>query len=132
MSIPPQPQGWPQQPPPQGVWAQPPVIVKRIPQDQPFIVRHSAPKRALQFGLFFLFVAVVVNCPLWLAAADSGEGAPPVLVTMGGLLAFFALVFGLQIYARLRRTGPRGRSRRAVDKDPAHPGAGHLAPVGVR
>jgi hypothetical protein len=72
-------------------------VTKRIPEDQPFIVRASVGKRLLQFGLLGLFIAVVVACPLGLATADSGD-ASGLLPALGCLLVLFVGLFGLQVY----------------------------------
>jgi hypothetical protein len=88
--LPPGPYGGP--PPPPNL-----PVTKRIPEDQPFIVRASAGKRALQFGILLGVLVLLLACPLGLAAADSGElGAP--LAIVGCLVVFLGALFGLQVY----------------------------------
>jgi hypothetical protein len=81
--------------------APPPVpalpVTKRIPNDQPFVVHASAGKRAVQFGVLLLFLALVFGCPMGLAASGSGD-VGPLLAIVGLFLLFFAAVFALQIY----------------------------------
>jgi hypothetical protein len=94
------PPGW--QPPPQG-WQQPQPpfppqqqlpVTKRIPEDQPFIVRPSVQKRILLFGGISLFFALLIGC---LPAAGSGELLVG-LAIVGCALVFFGLIFGLQVW----------------------------------
>ncbi|MEV0393405.1 hypothetical protein [Polymorphospora rubra] len=107
MTMPPQqppvpPAGWQPAPagPPPGGWPPPPPVpvTKRIPEDQPFIVRASAGKRILQFGLLTLFVLAAPGCSLGLLAFTSGESALPILGILGALAVFMGLLFGLQVY----------------------------------
>ena len=69
----------------------PPALptAKRIPENQPYVVRNSAPKRLLQFGALGLLVLLFVGCPMGFAAA---EGGAVVLLVM---LVFLLFVFGL-------------------------------------
>jgi len=101
---PPQPGHHPPPPgpygPPPGPYSAPPPtmpVTKRIPEDQPFILRASAGKRALVFGGLLLFLVLLLGCPLGLAAADSGE-VGPVLGLLGCFVVFFGAVLGLQLY----------------------------------
>ena len=86
------PQGYPQQPPqgypPQGYPPpQPTPVTKRIPEDQPFIARHSIKKRVLLFGgIGGGFSLVFAGC----IGVSSGEA----LVALG-VFGFFAVIFGL-------------------------------------
>jgi hypothetical protein len=75
-------------------------VTKRIPEDQPFIVRASAGKRAVQFGVLLLFVLLVFGCPLGAAiASESGSGEiAPLVAILGCFVVFFGATFGLQIY----------------------------------
>ncbi|HEY0699737.1 MAG TPA: hypothetical protein VGD43_18220 [Micromonospora sp.] len=72
-------------------------MTKRIPEDQPFVVRPSVGKRAGLFGGILGFLLVLVGCPLGLAASASGEVAP-VLFILLGFGFFFGLLFGLQLW----------------------------------
>jgi hypothetical protein len=72
-------------------------VTKRIPTDQPFIVHASAGKRAVQFGGILLFVALLLGCPVGLAASGSGD-VLPLLAVPGVFLLLFGAIFGLQIY----------------------------------
>lgn len=85
------PGGWQQQPPPA-----PAPVVKRIPEDQPFVVRPSGRKHLLFFGGLMAFALLIGACPLGLMAmAGSFDmaaiGVGIFLVTFGGL-------FGLQYW----------------------------------
>ncbi|MGN9906262.1 hypothetical protein ACTMTJ_01800 [Phytohabitans sp. LJ34] len=82
-----QPQAWHQQPPP-------PPVTKRIPEDQPFVARHSVKKRVLLVGGIFGGIAFVLAACI---GVSSGE-ALVALATFGCFAAFFGLVFGLQIW----------------------------------
>jgi hypothetical protein len=87
-------------------------VTKRIPEDQPFIVRPSARKRAVQFGVITLVLTLITACPLALATSESGGAATFVGVFVGFLVAFGAL-FGLQIYlltsgGPIMAVGPHG------------------------
>jgi hypothetical protein len=75
-------------------------VTKRIPEDQPFIVRASAGKRALQFGVLLLFVLLVFGCPLGIAISSGGDSGElgPLLGILGCFVVFFGAIFGLQIY----------------------------------
>jgi len=96
-----QPGGYPPQqpggyPPQQAYPRQPPPlpVTKRIPEDQPFVARHSVKKRVLLVGgifggIAFLFAACI--------GISSGE-ALVALATFGCFVALFGLVFGLQIW----------------------------------
>ncbi|GAA4688821.1 hypothetical protein [Phytohabitans rumicis] len=69
-------------------------MTKRIPEDQPYIVRASVQKRLLLFGGFAVGVSLFFGCL-------SGAGSGDVVVTLaiaGCLLALFGLIFGLQVY----------------------------------
>jgi hypothetical protein len=88
-----QSQGYSPQMPPQG-WQQPPPVTKRIPEDQPFIARHSVKKRVLLFGGFGGGVSLVF-------AALVGAGSREPLAALGVFGCFavmFGLIFGLQIW----------------------------------
>ncbi|GAA4436668.1 hypothetical protein [Phytohabitans houttuyneae] len=91
---PPYPQGYPQQPPPYPQPQQPPPVVKRIPEDLPFVARHSVKKRVLLFGgvgggFSLLFAAFV----------GLGSGEPLAgLGVFGCFAVMFGLIFGLQLW----------------------------------
>jgi hypothetical protein len=72
-------------------------VTKRIPEDQPFVVRASAAKRSLQFGAILLVVLVPVVCIVALGTADTGS-AGPVAAIFGIIVVFLGGLFGLQIY----------------------------------
>jgi disulfide bond formation protein DsbB len=72
-------------------------VIKRIPEDQPFILRASVGKRALVFGGLLLFILLIVACPIGLAAGDSGD-VGPMLGILGCLLVFIGALLGLQLY----------------------------------
>ncbi|MGW0436078.1 hypothetical protein ACWDV4_26465 [Micromonospora sp. NPDC003197] len=96
----PQQQAWPQQPAGPGGWQQPPVapapLVKRIPEDQPFVVRPSGRKYLLFFGGLMAFVLLMAGCPLGLMAM---AGSPEmVLIGLGIFLVTFGGLFGLQYW----------------------------------
>jgi hypothetical protein len=74
-------------------------VTKRIPEDQPFIVRPSVGKRVLQFGLVLGVLALLIACPFGLAAAEPGSGGlGPALAVLGCVLVFFGALMGLQVY----------------------------------
>jgi hypothetical protein len=92
---PPPPSGW-NQPPPAGWHAPPPPpppVVRRIPEDQPFIARHSAGKRGVLFGGAALVVAVLVSCAP-LLAGETLIG----LVGAGAVAVLTAVLLGLHLY----------------------------------
>jgi hypothetical protein len=79
--------------PPQG-WQQPPPVTKRIPEDQPFIARHSVKKRVLLFGGFGGGVSLV-----FAVLVGVGSREPLAMVGVFGCFAvMFGLIFGLQIW----------------------------------
>jgi hypothetical protein len=87
-----QPYGFPPPPPP-------PVVAKRIPEDQPFIVRPSVGKRLLLFGGLLLFLVLVLGCPF--AVGMSGNGGGDVggaLAVLACLVVFIGSILGLQLY----------------------------------
>lgn len=97
--------GYPSQPawpgyPPQAPGyppAPPAAVVKRIPEDQPFLVRPSIAKRCIQFGGLGLVLLVLLGCPLGLAISDGG-GTGALVVGLVLLVVLFGGLFGLQIY----------------------------------
>jgi hypothetical protein len=85
-----QPRGWHQ---PQG-WHHPPPVTKRIPEDQPFVARHSVKKRVLVFvGVGGGFALVFGAC----TGVASGD-ALVALATFGCFAVLFGLLFGLQLW----------------------------------
>ncbi|MET8911248.1 hypothetical protein [Micromonospora sp. NPDC004551] len=78
---------------------QPPVAptAKRIPEDQPFVVRPSLGKRALTLGLVTLVVGLVLACPIGLAASSEGGGAG-LLFIIPVVMLVFAVPVGLQLW----------------------------------
>lgn len=86
-----------------GGYPAPPPVTKRIPQDQPFIVRPSVRKRGLLFGGLLLFILVLLACPLGLALSgggSTGDGSQVfgVLGVLGCVLAVIGLPLGLQLW----------------------------------
>jgi len=77
--------------------AGPAAVVKRIPEDQPYVVRPSVGKRLIQFGVLTLFVLLVVACPIGLAGASGGDALAALLV-LGFLVLVMCAAFGLQFY----------------------------------
>jgi hypothetical protein len=74
-------------------------VTKRIPEDQPFIVRASVGKRVMQFGIILGVLALLVACPFGLAASEPGSGGlGAALAVLGCVLVFFGALMGLQIY----------------------------------
>ncbi|MEU8260017.1 hypothetical protein AB0C02_05280 [Micromonospora sp. NPDC048999] len=80
-------------PPP---WQSPPTA-KRIPADLPFVVRPNLRKRALLFGGLFLFIGLVMACPLGLAASSAGD-AGLLFVVVPMVMLFVAVPVGLQLW----------------------------------
>lgn len=68
-------------------------VIKRIPDDQPFVVRANVQKRALLFGGVALGVALLVGC-LPLLSGDVVIG----FAVIGGFFVFIGALFGLQLY----------------------------------
>jgi hypothetical protein len=115
MTTPPQqppvpPGGWPQQPaPPRGGWPQqqpggwPPQpprpfpVVKRIPEDQPFVLRHSVPRRLLVMAGPLLLMLVAVGCPLGLLTTGGIDPLVP-LAILGSVVVLVGLLVGLQLW----------------------------------
>ncbi|BCB86863.1 hypothetical protein Psuf_041760 [Phytohabitans suffuscus] len=79
--------------PPQG-WHQPPPVTKRIPEDQPFIARHSVKKRALFFGGIFGGLSLLFGCLIGAAAQDLLAGVG----VFGCVAVLFGLIFGFQVW----------------------------------
>ncbi|WDZ86864.1 hypothetical protein [Micromonospora cathayae] len=79
-------------------------MTKRIPDDQPFVVRPSVGKRALVFGAVVLVLLVPVLCLAGLGMASSTEPGPssgsgPFLLGLAGcLLLATGLPLGLQLW----------------------------------
>lgn len=73
-------------------------MTKRIPEDQPFIVRHSVRKRATLFGGVTLGVALVLGCLVGAAVANNDGGVLPVIGLVGCVVVGLGLIFGLQLY----------------------------------
>lgn len=69
-------------------------MTKRIPEDQPFIARHSVKKRLLLFGGFGGGIALVFAACIGIS---SGE-ALVALGTFGCFAVLFGLIFGLQTW----------------------------------
>jgi hypothetical protein len=81
----------------------PPPVVKRIPDDQPFVLRPSAKKRLLLFGGVVLFVLLLLGCPAGLALSrgaggSSSGGAIVFAVAMAVILLALGATFALQLY----------------------------------
>jgi hypothetical protein len=72
-------------------------VSKRIPEDQPFIVRPSVRKRGLLFGGLLLFVVLVLACLMGLAASDSTD-VGPLLGMVGCFAVFSGLLIGFQLW----------------------------------
>jgi hypothetical protein len=92
----PPPGGW-NQPPPAGWQAPPPPpppVIKRIPEDQPFTVRHDVRKRALFFGAVAAVTVLLVGC---VPAVTIGDPALIVGV-FGCLFVLMGSLLGLQLY----------------------------------
>jgi hypothetical protein len=87
------PGGYQPPPPPQAR----PVVVKHIPEDQPYVVRPHLGKRLIQFGSLLVFVLLVVACPIGLTASDGGDLAGA-LAPLGFILLVAFALLGLQIY----------------------------------
>ncbi|MDQ7903266.1 hypothetical protein RB614_01865 [Phytohabitans sp. ZYX-F-186] len=69
-------------------------MTKRIPEDQPFIARHSVKKRVLLFGGIGGGVSLV-----FAALIGAGSGEPLAALGVFGCFAvMFGLIFGLQIW----------------------------------
>jgi len=90
---PPQAPGYPAAYPP----AAPAAVVKRIPEDQPFLIHQSIAKRGIQFGGLGLFILVLFGCPLGLAISD-GADTGPLVVVLVALVVLIGGLFGLQVY----------------------------------
>lgn len=92
------PPGYPV-PPGQGAgYGQPPTrVVSRIPEDEPFLVYASATKRAGQFGLLLLVLALLLGCPLGLAASQGG-GVLVAIIGIGAFVVLFGGLMALQVY----------------------------------
>ncbi|HEU5109672.1 MAG TPA: hypothetical protein VFT95_14110 [Micromonosporaceae bacterium] len=75
-------------------------VTKRIPEDQPFIVRPSVGKRVIQFGVILGVLALLIACPIgMLAATDPGtDGVAVTLGVLGCLLVFFGALMALQVW----------------------------------
>ncbi|WP_262283137.1 hypothetical protein [Micromonospora sp. MA102] len=78
---------------------QPPAVptAKRIPEDQPFVVRPSLRKRALTLGLVTLVIGLVMACPIGLAASSEGGGVG-LLAIIPVVMLVFAVPVGLQLW----------------------------------
>ncbi|MGC5052638.1 hypothetical protein ACLQ2S_14415 [Micromonospora sp. DT48] len=86
--------------PPAG--GQPPPVVRRIPEDQPFVVRPNVTKRGLVFLGFALLLIVPITCCFGVgvtSSTTSGRGSVLAVVGMlGCLLAAVCLPLGLQLW----------------------------------
>jgi hypothetical protein len=79
----------------------PPPVVKRIPDDQPFVLRPSAKKRLLLFGGVLLVVLLLLGCPAGLAlseGASGNSGAVIFAVAMAVILLALGATLALQFY----------------------------------
>jgi hypothetical protein len=99
----------PQQPygPPQSWYPPPPPpapVTRRIPEDQPFVVRPSVAKRGLVFAAVALVVLLPLGCLAGLGvsqgtdAQDRGDALLGVLAMGGCVLLLIALPLGLQLW----------------------------------
>ena len=106
-------------------------VTKRIPEDQPFILRAVPASGRWCSAALLLFLVLLLGCPLGLAASESGE-VGPVLALLGIFVLFFGAVLGLQLYLLVSggpvlAAGPQG----LWIKTRPHSWPGHLAAVGV-
>ncbi|MEH1012257.1 hypothetical protein V6U90_03900 [Micromonospora sp. CPCC 206060] len=75
----------------------PPVVVtRRIPTDQPYVVRPNASKRAVVFSALLLFILLMMACPTGLAALSAAD-AVGLLIFLAGFAVFIGLLLGLQL-----------------------------------
>ncbi|WP_441174372.1 hypothetical protein [Micromonospora sp. SD12] len=93
-------------PPPGGGWAGPvpPPVTRRIPEDQPFVVRPNVAKR----GLLMMGVALVLILPIACCAGlgvvnstdpqSRSQSVVGLLAVVGCLLALIALPLGIQLW----------------------------------
>ena len=86
-----QPAGWPGQPTPV-------PVAKRIPEDQPFVLRQAVGKRAALFGGVLVFMLLIVTCPVGLMASSGDVGLLPILVFPGLVLVVCGAAFGFQLW----------------------------------
>jgi hypothetical protein len=73
------------------------MVVKRISEDQPYLVRPSLRKRAVQVGLLLLFVLLVLACPVGAAISSGGDAADAVAIVLCVELVVVGAV-GSQLY----------------------------------
>ncbi|KKK02319.1 hypothetical protein [Micromonospora sp. HK10] len=73
------------------------VTARRIPEDLPFVLRHSVGKRALLFGVLILLIGLMLGCPLG-AAVSGGEADRLVLLAVPAFMLLFALLLGFQLW----------------------------------
>ena len=74
------------------------TVVKRIPDDLPFVLRPSAAKRGAVFGAFILVMLLGIGCILGLAA-DANSSGPGTMVAVVGVLGLvMAALFGFQLW----------------------------------
>ncbi|MFI7513776.1 hypothetical protein ACIBVK_09815 [Micromonospora echinofusca] len=93
-------------PPPGGPWGDPvpPPVTRRIPEDQPFVVRPNVAKR----GLLMMGVALVLILPIACCAGlgvvnsadpqSRSQSVVGLLAVVGCLLALIALPLGIQLW----------------------------------
>ncbi|HEX5540019.1 MAG TPA: hypothetical protein VFX60_00385 [Micromonospora sp.] len=88
--------GYPPLPPP-------PPVAKRIPEDQPFVVRPSIRKRGMFFGAFALILVVPLSCLFGIGIlgsddTDAGEALFGLVAVVGCLLLLLGLPLGIQLW----------------------------------
>ncbi|MEU7930990.1 hypothetical protein [Micromonospora echinofusca] len=105
------PAGHPPQPfhhgsPPGGPWGDPvpPPVTRRIPEDQPFVVRPNVAKRGLLMMGVALVLILPIACCAGLGVVNSADpqlrsrSVVGVLALVGCLLALIALPLGIQLW----------------------------------
>ncbi|MBO4210330.1 hypothetical protein, partial [Micromonospora echinofusca] len=75
----------------------PVVVIRRIPTDQPYVVRPNASKRAVVFSALLLFILAVLVCPAGLAASSAAD-AVGLLLFLAGFAVVIGLLLGLQLW----------------------------------
>ncbi|WP_428961878.1 hypothetical protein [Micromonospora fluostatini] len=88
--------------PPPSAYPPPPAtpVTKRIPEDQPFVVRPSVAKRGGIMGGVMLALLTPIVCCAGLGITQGSDGSPvlPVLGMLGCLLLLVGLPLGFQLW----------------------------------
>ncbi|MEV4665966.1 hypothetical protein AB0J85_28970 [Micromonospora echinofusca] len=93
-------------PPPGGPWGEPvlPPVTRRIPEDQPFVVRPNVAKRGLLMMGVALVLILPIACCAGLGVVNSADpqlrsqSVVGLLAVVGCLLALIALPLGIQLW----------------------------------